>query len=76
MFDDPIVEEIRRARHARAAQFNNDISAIFADLRRLERESGRQFVNFPPRRLEKEPFPLERRSSSTGTSMDETAPQR
>ena len=29
--------------------------AIVADLRRLEGESGRQHVNFPPRRLEKEP---------------------
>jgi hypothetical protein len=55
MFDDPIVEEIRRARRAHASQFGNDISAIVADIRRLERESGRQHVNFPPRRLEPEP---------------------
>ena len=55
MFDDPIVEEIRRVRRAHAAQFDNDISAIVGDLHRLERESGRQHVNFPPRRLEKEP---------------------
>ena len=54
MFDDPIVEEIRRVRRAHAGQFDNDISAIVGDLRRLERESGRQHVNFPPRRLEKE----------------------
>lgn len=54
MLDDPIVEELRRARRDHAAQFNNDISAIVADLRRLERESGRQHVNFSPRRLEKE----------------------
>jgi hypothetical protein len=55
MFDDPIVEEVRRVRREHASQFDNDISAIVADLRRLERESGRQHVNFPPRRLEKEP---------------------
>src|SRR5437773_889234 len=50
MIDDPIVAEIRRVRHAHAAQFNNDIAAIFADYRRLEKESGRQYVTFPPRR--------------------------
>jgi hypothetical protein len=55
MFDDPIVEEIRRVRRAHAAQFHNDISAIVADLRRLEGESGRQHVTFPARRLEKTP---------------------
>jgi len=55
MFDDPIVEEIRRVRHAHAAQFNNDLDAIVEDVRRLERESGRSYVNFPPRLLEKRP---------------------
>lgn len=55
MFDDPIVEEIRRVRHAQASQFGNDLSAIVADLRRLERESGRSYVNFPPRLRKKQP---------------------
>jgi len=54
MFDDPIVEEIRRIRRAHASKFDNDLSAIVADLRRLERESGRKYVNFPPRLLEKQ----------------------
>jgi len=54
MFDDPIVEEIRRVRRAHASQFNNDLAAIVADLRRLQRESGRTYVNFPPRLLEKD----------------------
>jgi hypothetical protein len=42
-------------RHAHAMQFGNDISAIVADIRRLERESGRQFVTFPPRLVEPQP---------------------
>jgi hypothetical protein len=50
MTDDPIVAEIRKARHAHAAQFNNDIAAICADIRRLEKESGRQYVTLPLRR--------------------------
>jgi hypothetical protein len=49
MFEDPIVEEIRSARHAHARKLNNDLSAIVEDIRRLERESGRQHVNFAPR---------------------------
>jgi hypothetical protein len=55
MFDDPIVEEIRRIRHAHAALFDNDLARIVEDIRRLERESGRTYVNFPPRLLENHP---------------------
>ncbi len=51
MFEDPIVEEIRRARHAHAAKFNNDLAAICEDLRRMERESDRTHVSFPPKRI-------------------------
>jgi hypothetical protein len=53
MQDDPIVEEVRRARDAYAAKFNYDLDAIFQDLKRQERESGRIFVSFPPRRIRK-----------------------
>jgi hypothetical protein len=49
MTDDPIVAEIRKIRHAHGAQFNNDIAAICADIRRAEKESGRQYISFPPR---------------------------
>ena len=50
MTDDPIVAEIRKVRHAHAAQFNNDIAAICADYRRRQKESGREYVTFLPRR--------------------------
>ena len=43
MIDDPIVDEIRRIRHAYAKQFKNDLHAICEDLRRQERESNREF---------------------------------
>jgi len=55
MQDDPIVEEVRRVREAYAAKFNYDLDAIFQDLKRQERESGRTFVTFPPRRICKSP---------------------
>jgi hypothetical protein len=51
MQDDPIVAEVRKAREAYAAKFNYDLEAIFQDLKRQERESGRTFVSFPPRRI-------------------------
>lgn len=53
MKDDPIVEEVRKVREAYAAKFNYDLEAIFQDLKRQERESGRTFVSFPPRRISK-----------------------
>ena len=43
MIDDPMVNEIRRIRQAYAARFNNNLHAICEDLRRQERESGREF---------------------------------
>ena len=49
MIDDPIVNEIRRIRQAYAAKFNNDLHAIREDLRRQERESGRDFRSPAPR---------------------------
>ena len=53
MQDDPIVNEVRKVREAYAARFNYDLEAIFEDLKRQERESGRTFVSFPPRRIGK-----------------------
>jgi hypothetical protein len=43
---DPIVEEVRRIREAHAAQFDYDLSRIYEDLKRSERESGREVVSF------------------------------
>jgi hypothetical protein len=51
MINDPIVNEIRQIRQAYAAKFNNDLHAICEDLRRQERESGREFQT-PARRAE------------------------
>jgi hypothetical protein len=57
MSEDPIVAEIRKVRHAHAAKFNNDVAAIFDDIRRQEKESGRQYVSYPPRRIEAATMP-------------------
>jgi hypothetical protein len=50
---DPIVEEIRRIREEHAADFDYDLDAIFADLKRLEAESKRPHVSFGARRVGK-----------------------
>ena len=47
---DPIVEEVRKIREEHAAQFNYEIDAIFADLKRLEARSKQPRVSFGPRR--------------------------
>ena len=46
MYEDPIVEEIRKFREERAAKFNYDVRAIAEDARKREQESGRKVVSF------------------------------
>jgi hypothetical protein len=43
-------EDIRAARHRLAAQFDNDLDRIVEDLRRQQRESGREYITLEPRR--------------------------
>jgi hypothetical protein len=45
MWTDEIVEEIHQIREQYAKSFNNDLDAIFADLRKKQAESGREIVN-------------------------------
>jgi hypothetical protein len=49
MIRDPIVDEVRKAREEYAKQFNLDLDAMFDDLQRRQRESGRKTVSFPPK---------------------------
>ena len=51
MWEDPIVAEVRRVRAAHAAQFNNDLLAIYRDLTVQEQKSGRKFASYPARRV-------------------------
>jgi hypothetical protein len=54
MSEDPIVAEIREVRAAHARQFNNDLLAIFRDLKAQEQKSGREYISYPARRIEAE----------------------
>jgi hypothetical protein len=49
--EDPIVEEVRKIREEHAARFNDDVHAIFEDLKRLEKESGWVIVSLQPKRI-------------------------
>jgi len=48
---DPILEEVWKARDEHARRFGYDLKKICADLRRIERESGRRVVRRNPKRL-------------------------
>lgn len=46
MREDPIVEEIRKVREEHAARFYYDLDAIYQDLKRLQQESDREYLDF------------------------------
>jgi hypothetical protein len=48
---DPILEEIWKARDEHARRFNYDLKKICADLRRIEKQSGRRVVTRKPKRI-------------------------
>jgi hypothetical protein len=50
MLHNPITEEIRETRRRLAAQFDNDVRRIGAEIRRRQAASGRRIVRLPPRK--------------------------
>jgi len=48
---DPIVEEVRRHRMEHTRRFGGDLKRICEELQRIQRESGREFVRRPPKRI-------------------------
>ena len=50
MWNDPIVEEVRKNRDAYAAKFNYDLQAIYNDLKKAEQKSKRKKVSFKPKK--------------------------
>lgn len=52
MWRDPVVEEVRNIREARARKFNYDLQAIYREIKKQEKTSGRKLISFPPRRME------------------------
>jgi hypothetical protein len=49
MIDDPIVEEVRKARDAYAKRFDYQLDDICRDLREREQKHPEQLVSLPPK---------------------------
>jgi hypothetical protein len=52
MWNDPIVEEVKKAREEHAARFDYDLKRIFQDLKEREGKSGHKVVSLSPKRLQ------------------------
>jgi len=52
MIDDPIVQDVRKARDEYARRFDYDLDAICQDLQEKQEKSGKKLVSFPPKRPE------------------------
>jgi len=50
MWEDPIVEEVRRVREEHAARFHYDLEAIYRDLKAQDERDPRRVVSLPPKR--------------------------
>ncbi len=52
MWKDEIVEEVRKVRDEYAAKFDYDLDAIYEDIKKQEKQSGRKIVSLPPKKVE------------------------
>ena len=52
MWNDEIVEEVRKVRDEYAALFSYDLAAIFEDVKQPEEKSQREVVTLPSKRPE------------------------
>ncbi len=50
MWNDPIVEEVRKVREAHTKKFGYNLHAIVADLKEQQKASGKEFVTLPPKK--------------------------
>ena len=48
---DPVIAEVRAVRDAFAAQSDYDVGEMFRRIREMQDESGREYVEDPPRRI-------------------------
>ena len=52
MWEDEIVEEVRKARDEYAAKFNYDLEAIYKDIKEQEKLNQHKIVSLPPKKPE------------------------
>ena len=64
MWEDPIVSEVRRIREELSAQFNHDVRAIFADMRKRQAALGSRLVRRTSMHKAKQPAASDRDSAA------------
>ena len=74
MWEDPIVAEVHRAREQLAAQFNFDVKAMFADMRKRQESLGNRLVRQKKRAEPTAEADQNRESGSDGSTSSEAAP--
>ena len=52
MWEDEIVEEVRKVREEYAARFNHNLEAIYQDIKEQKKQNQRKVVSLPPRKPE------------------------
>ena len=56
----PIVEEVRKHRMEHTRKFKGDLTAICADLRKIQKAAGLKVVSLPPKKLKPASSPTKR----------------
>jgi hypothetical protein len=74
MWEDPIVAEVHRTREKLAAEYNFDITAFFADLRKRQATLGGRLVHPKKRAEPTAEADRGRHSGSSGSTSSEAAP--
>ena len=74
MWEDPIVAEVHRTREKLAAEFNYDVKAIFADLRKRQVSLGARLI--APKKQAEATAEADRgrHAGSSGSTSSEAAP--
>jgi hypothetical protein len=52
LWEDPIVEEVRKIRKEQSERFDFDLDKIFQNLKQQEKKSGKRYASYPPKILE------------------------
>ena len=52
MWQDEVVEEVRKVRDKYAAKFNYDLDAIYKDIKEQEKQNQSRVVSLPPKKPE------------------------
>lgn len=64
MYDDPIVEEVRKTRERLAEEHNFDVGAIFKDLRKRQSTLGKRLVRRQRKQIAKQAAAPDRNSAA------------